>query len=107
MMTVYDLKVGQKGTINNIDGDKRLAKRLLALGCIANTEIETSNSEIFEKAKNMQETTALLPDYSITNNETIGTSISGIVGSVITLGVLCLIGFVIKQTRRKGSSINE
>lgn len=72
-----------------------------------NTEIETSNSEIFETAKNMQETTALLPDYSITNNETIGTSISGIVGSVITLGVLCLIGFVIKQTRRKGKSVNE
>ena len=40
MMTVYDLKVGQSGTINNIDGDQRLAKRLLALGCIANTEIE-------------------------------------------------------------------
>lgn len=38
MMTVYDLKVGQSGTIHNIDGDERLAKRLLALGCIANTE---------------------------------------------------------------------
>ena len=35
MMTVYDLKVGQSGTIHNIDGDERLAKRL-----IANTEIE-------------------------------------------------------------------
>ena len=40
MMTVYDLKVGQKGTIHNIDGDEKLAKRLLALGCINNTEIE-------------------------------------------------------------------
>ena len=40
MMTVYDLKIGQKGTIHNIDGDERLAKRLLALGCINNTEIE-------------------------------------------------------------------
>lgn len=40
MMTVYDLKVGQSGTIHNIDGDERLAKRLLALGCITNTEIE-------------------------------------------------------------------
>ncbi len=40
MMTVYDLKVGQSGTIHNIDGDERLAKRLLALGCIGNTEIE-------------------------------------------------------------------
>ncbi|WP_455538128.1 FeoA family protein [Terrisporobacter sp.] len=39
-MTVYDLQVGQKGTIHNIYGDERLAKRLLALGCISNTEIE-------------------------------------------------------------------
>lgn len=40
MMTVYDLRVGQKGNINNINGDEKLAKRLLALGCIDNTEIE-------------------------------------------------------------------
>ncbi|CEH32776.1 FeoA domain [Romboutsia lituseburensis] len=40
MMTVYDLRVGQKGTINNINGNEKLAKRLLALGCIDNTEIE-------------------------------------------------------------------
>lgn len=40
MMTVYDLKVGQKGTIHNIDGNEKLAKRLLALGCINDTEIE-------------------------------------------------------------------
>lgn len=39
MMTVYDLKVGQKATINNINGDIRLAKRLFALGCIDGTEI--------------------------------------------------------------------
>lgn len=39
-MTVYDLKVGQKGTIDNINGNEKLAKRLLALGCINNTEIE-------------------------------------------------------------------
>ncbi|MGM9531175.1 FeoA family protein [Intestinibacter sp.] len=38
-MTVYDLKVGQKATINNINGDIRLAKRLFALGCIDGTEI--------------------------------------------------------------------
>ncbi|MEG2353621.1 MAG: ferrous iron transport protein A [Clostridium sp.] len=39
-MTVYDLKVGQKGIINNIEGNDKLVKRLLALGCIDNTEIE-------------------------------------------------------------------
>jgi ferrous iron transport protein A len=40
MMTVSDLKVGQKGIIDNIYGDEKLTKRLLALGCISNTEIE-------------------------------------------------------------------
>ena len=30
MMTVYDLKVGQKATIYDIAGDIRLAKRLIA-----------------------------------------------------------------------------
>ncbi|MGL5329661.1 MAG: FeoA family protein [Peptostreptococcaceae bacterium] len=39
-MTVYDLKIGQKGIINSIDGDDKLVKRLLALGCIDNTEVE-------------------------------------------------------------------
>jgi ferrous iron transport protein A len=40
MMTVYDLKVGQKGIIDNINGNEKLTKRLLALGCISETEIE-------------------------------------------------------------------
>ena len=40
MMTVYDLRIGQKGIINNINGNAKLAKRLLALGCIDDTEIE-------------------------------------------------------------------
>ena len=39
-MTVYDLKIGEKGFINSIDGDIKLSKRLLALGCINSTEIE-------------------------------------------------------------------
>ncbi|MCR1850264.1 ferrous iron transport protein A [Paeniclostridium sordellii] len=39
-MTVYDLSVGQKGIIDNIYGNEKLAKRLLALGCTNDTEIE-------------------------------------------------------------------
>lgn len=42
-MTVYDLKVGQKGIIDNVNGNDKLAKRLMALGCINNTEIEVRN----------------------------------------------------------------
>ena len=39
-MTVSDLKIGQKGIIANIYGNEKLVKRLLALGCITNLEIE-------------------------------------------------------------------
>ena len=39
-MTVSDLKIGQKGIIANIYGNEKLVKRILALGCITNTEIE-------------------------------------------------------------------
>ena len=39
-MTVSDLKIGQKGIIANIYGNEKLVKRLLALGCITNTERE-------------------------------------------------------------------
>ena len=39
-MTVSDLKIGQKGIIANIYGNEKLVKRLLALGCRTNTEIE-------------------------------------------------------------------
>ncbi len=42
-MTVFDLRVGQKGIIDNIYGNEKLAKRLMALGCIDNTEIEIKN----------------------------------------------------------------
>ena len=42
MMTVYDLKIGQSGTINSIKGNEKLAKRLLALGCVEETEVQVT-----------------------------------------------------------------
>ncbi|MBP2031768.1 ferrous iron transport protein A [Clostridium algifaecis] len=38
-MSICDLKPGQKAFIKNISGDKKLVKRLLALGCIEGTEV--------------------------------------------------------------------
>lgn len=38
-MSICDLKLGQKGYIKNITGNEKLAKRLLALGCIEGTEV--------------------------------------------------------------------
>lgn len=39
-MCICDLKLGEKGIINDIHGDSKLAKRLSALGCIEGTEVE-------------------------------------------------------------------
>ncbi|MBD7914059.1 ferrous iron transport protein A [Clostridium sp. Sa3CUN1] len=39
-MSLCDLNLGEKAIIKEISGDEKLAKRLLALGCIEGTEIE-------------------------------------------------------------------
>lgn len=39
-MSLFDLNLGEKAIIKEISGDEKLAKRLLALGCIEGTEIE-------------------------------------------------------------------
>lgn len=39
-MSLYDLKPGQHGYIHSIKGDAKLAKRLLALGCIEGTPVK-------------------------------------------------------------------
>lgn len=38
-MSIYDMKPGDKALITSIYGDEKFAKRLLALGCIAGTEV--------------------------------------------------------------------
>ena len=39
-MCLCDLKLGESGKVNTIKGNEKLAKRLLALGCIEGTEIQ-------------------------------------------------------------------
>lgn len=46
-MSLYDLKLGEKGTIHNIIGDKKLSKRLFALGFIEGTEVKVKTSAPF------------------------------------------------------------
>jgi ferrous iron transport protein A len=43
-VSICDLKPGEKGFIKNLSGDKKLVKRLLALGCIEGTEISVKTS---------------------------------------------------------------
>jgi len=46
-MSICDLKPGEKALIDYICGDEKLAKRLLALGCIEGTEIAYKASAPF------------------------------------------------------------
>ena len=39
-MSLSDLKIGQSGVIQSISGNEKLAKRLLALGCLEGTEVK-------------------------------------------------------------------
>ena len=71
------------------------------------TELDEKEDDIYQKANKIQESTAILPDYSLKNNETqVGTSISGIVGCIITFGVLFGVGYIIKLSRKK-EKVNE
>jgi len=39
-MSICDLKIGEFGIINRVQGDEKLAKRLSALGCIEGTRVQ-------------------------------------------------------------------
>lgn len=41
-MSICDLTIGKKGIITVINGDDKLSKRLLALGCTEGTEVEVT-----------------------------------------------------------------
>lgn len=43
-MSLYDLKIGEKGIIDFVDGKNKLGKRLLALGCTEGTKVEVKRS---------------------------------------------------------------
>lgn len=76
-----------------------------SIGKVTGAELQ-GNSQVHQALEKAQEKTAILPDYgfknaSETGGEATGTVVSGIVGSGITLGVIVLIGFVIKYLKRR------
>lgn len=65
------------------------------------TEVE-SDGGIYETVGSVQETTALLPDYTFKNSESsVGTTFSGIVGSVLVVGVCVGACYAFKFFRKK------
>lgn len=39
-MTIYNMRIGQTAYVRDISGDNKLAKRLMALGCVKGTEVK-------------------------------------------------------------------
>ena len=66
------------------------------------TEIEGQENNVYQTAQSIQDTTAILPDYSFENSDnSLGTSVSGIVGCIITVVFLLIVGYIIKLKRKK------
>ncbi|MDR0382789.1 MAG: energy-coupling factor ABC transporter permease [Spirochaetaceae bacterium] len=62
---------------------------------------------VYEMAADAVDKTAFMPDYGFRDadgdepNEAAGTAVAGITGSVITVLLACVLGFIISATRRK------
>lgn len=73
-----------------------------------NTEIESKENNVYQTTQSIQDTTAILPDYSFENSDNpLGTSVSGIVGCIITVVFLLIVGYIIKLKRKKGSYLEN
>lgn len=71
------------------------------------TELESKESSAYTAAEQIQEKTALLPDYAFKESETsVGTSFSGIVGSMLVL-VVCVGGCYAFKFFRKNKAMVE
>ncbi|MGN0466465.1 MAG: energy-coupling factor ABC transporter permease [Lachnospiraceae bacterium] len=69
---------------------------------VAGTAQLEANGSIYDKAASAQETVAILPDYSFKNSESaFGTSFSGIVGSLVVVGVCVGACYAFRFFRKK------
>ncbi|MDP8257175.1 MAG: energy-coupling factor ABC transporter permease [Candidatus Alcyoniella australis] len=83
-------------------------------------ELETPGAEVYDKLAGLQERTAFLPDYGFKTAEQdeaqheaeeawpavqAGTSVSGLIGSVLTLLLATLIAFVLKRRKTATAQI--
>ena len=72
------------------------------------TEIEGQENNVYQTTQSIQDTTAILSDYSFENSDnSLGTSVSGIVGCIITVVFLLIVGYIIKLKRKKGSYLEN
>ena len=74
---------------------------------VAGTAELDSDSEVHDTLANVQEKTAVLPDYSFGNDNAAGTSFSGVVGSLVVAGLCILISVIFGLTKRKQKEKTE
>ena len=64
--------------------------------------------KIHDSASQIQDKTSFLPDYSFKDNDTWkGTTVSGIVGGIVTVAVICGAGYLIRFSQRKRKSDDD
>ena len=75
-----------------------------AMEKVAGTSELISDGEIYDKADDIQTTTAILPDYSIKDSDSaVGTTISGLVGGAVVIVVCMGACYIFKFFRKKES----
>ncbi len=64
--------------------------------------------KIHDSASQIQDKTSFLPDYSFKDNDTWkGTTVSGIVGGIVTVAVICGAGYLIRFSQKKRKSDDD
>jgi len=83
-----------------------------SIGKVAGVEELQGDTSVHDNLAKAQEKTAILPGYGFkksgndvklnsAGSDTMGTIVSGIVGSAVTIGVIVLVGYLIKLAKRK------
>lgn len=75
-----------------------------AMEKVAGTSELISDGEIYDKADDIQTTTAILPDYAIKDSDSaVGTTLSGLVGGAVVIAVCMGACYIFKFFRKKES----
>lgn len=76
-----------------------------AISGITGTAELKADGGAYHAAESIQKSTAFLPDYGFKNGDessaAVGTSVSGIVGGAVILGLACLAGYLISYLKKK------
>lgn len=66
------------------------------------TEVSGQGGKLHDDASKIQDKTSFLPDYAFKDNDTWeGTTVSGIVGGIVTVAVICGVGYIIRINQKK------